>query len=169
MADWWFWLNISSMWIWTDLRLKNHLWQAWLSGVLNMMSEPGHFVIVAWSNSICVSVQTSTWWSSSRKPVRMHLRMLHHDDRWAQGLKISYPSKYCIVCIYVFLCRPLPGGVQVAKPFGCIYESCTTIIVESMRSQRLGRLSFCLFCCVVFLLDGVCLIAWCLYCDSICG
>jgi len=46
-------------------------------------------------------VQTSTWWSSSRKPVRMHLRMLHHDDCWAQGLKISDPSKYCIVCMYI--------------------------------------------------------------------
>ena len=28
MADWWLWLNMSSMWIWTDLRLKRHLWQA---------------------------------------------------------------------------------------------------------------------------------------------
>ena len=36
---------------------------------------------------------------------------------------------------FAFLCRPLPGRVQVANPFGCIYECNTTIYVEPMRFQ----------------------------------
>ena len=78
---------------------------------------------------ICISVQTSTWWSSSRQPVRMRLRMLHHDYCWVDAESALGKVVLLIILLCIFLLD------------GCLPHSLVSVLWFNM--WLVSRVPFC--------------------------